>query len=102
MSFSFSPAIKGLVTEANFEYKEQGVNLQAMDNSHVALFAVKLLANAFKRYRGDWLMPVGVMNLMSLTKVLKCAKDDVCTSKAADGADLNLVYKAKGELSFFP
>jgi len=37
------------------------------------------------------------VNLTSLTKVLKCAKDDdICTLKAADEADvLNLVYEAK-------
>lgn len=41
-------------------------------------------------------MPLGV-NLGSLTKVLKCAKDDdLVTLKAADEADvLNLVYEAK-------
>ena len=46
-------------------------------------------------------MPLGV-NSTSLTKVLKCAKDD--TLKAADEADvLNLVYKPKSEcVIFFP
>ena len=69
-----------------------------MDNSHVALVAVKLLANGFKRYRCDRPMPLGV-NLTSLTKVLKCAKDDdICTLKASDEADLlNLVYEAKSK-----
>ncbi|KAJ7283227.1 proliferating cell nuclear antigen, N-terminal domain-containing protein [Mycena rebaudengoi] len=89
-------AIKELVTDANFECTEEGVNLQAMDNSHVALVAVHLAAAGFKRYRCDRPMPLGV-NLASLTKVLKCAKDDdECTLKAADDADiLNLVYEAK-------
>ncbi|KAF8151291.1 proliferating cell nuclear antigen, N-terminal domain-containing protein [Crassisporium funariophilum] len=89
-------AIKELVTDANFECNEEGIHLQAMDNSHVALVAVKLLAHGFKRYRCDRPMPLGV-NLTSLTKVLKCAKDDdICTLKAADEADvLNLVYEAK-------
>ena len=69
-----------------------------MDNSHVALVSVKFQAPAFKRYRCDRPMPLGV-NLTSLTKVLKCAKDDdICTLKAADEADvLNLVYEAKSE-----
>ncbi|KAF7330902.1 Proliferating cell nuclear antigen [Mycena venus] len=89
-------AIKELVTDANFECNEEGLNLQAMDNSHVALVAVHLEAAGFKRYRCDRPMPLGV-NLSSLTKVLKCAKDDdECTLKAADEADvLNLVYEAK-------
>jgi proliferating cell nuclear antigen len=95
-------AIKELVTDANFECNEEGINLQAMDNSHVALVAVKLLANGFKRYRCDRPMPLGV-NLTSLTKVLKCAKDDdICTLKASDEADLlNLVYEAKSKYLFW-
>lgn len=93
-------AIKELVTDANFECTEEGINLQAMDNSHVALVAVHLGTSAFKPYRCDRPMPLGV-NLTSLTKVLKCAKDDdICTLKAADEADiLNLVYEAKSALS---
>ncbi|KAG5641580.1 hypothetical protein DXG03_004693 [Asterophora parasitica] len=89
-------AIKELVTDANFECNEEGITLQAMDNSHVALVSVLLEATGFKRYRCDRPMPLGV-NLTSLTKVLKCAKDDdECTIKAADEADvLNLVYEAK-------
>jgi proliferating cell nuclear antigen PCNA len=71
-------------------------SLQAMDNSHVALVAVHLEAAGFKKYRCDRPMPLGV-NLTSLTKVLKCAKDDdLCTIKAADDGDiLNLTYEAK-------
>ena len=60
----FSAAIKELVMDANFECNEEGINLQAMDNSHVALVAIKLPANGFKRDRP---MPLGV-NLMRLTK----------------------------------
>ncbi|KII85000.1 hypothetical protein PLICRDRAFT_117414 [Plicaturopsis crispa FD-325 SS-3] len=89
-------AIKELVTDANFECNEEGITLQAMDNSHVALVAVKLESSGFKKYRCDRPMPLGV-NLTSLTKVLKCAKDDdVVTLKASDEADvLNLVYEAR-------
>lgn len=98
---SSRPAIKELVTDANFECNEEGINLQAMDNSHVALVAVHLEAAGFKRYRCDRPMPLGV-NLTSLTKVLKCAKDDdITTLKAADEADvLNLVYEAKSMFIF--
>jgi proliferating cell nuclear antigen len=73
-----------------------------MDNSHVALVAVKLEATGFKKYRCDRPIPLGV-NLTSLTKVLKCAKDDdECTIKAADDGDvLNLVYEAKSNCRVF-
>ncbi|KAI6102294.1 proliferating cell nuclear antigen, N-terminal domain-containing protein [Pisolithus croceorrhizus] len=89
-------SVKELVTDANFECNEEGINLQAMDNSHVALVAVKLDAEGFKKYRCDRPIPLGV-NLTSLTKVLKCAKDDdIITIKANDDADiLNLIYEAR-------
>ncbi|EMD36104.1 hypothetical protein CERSUDRAFT_116007 [Gelatoporia subvermispora B] len=89
-------AIKELVTDANFECNEEGLNLQAMDNSHVALVTVNMQASGFKKYRCDRPMPLGV-NMNSLTKVLKCAKDDdVCILKAADDADvLSLTYEAR-------
>lgn len=72
-----------------------------MDNSHVALVSVKLNATGFKRYRCDRPMPLGV-NLTSLTKVLKCAKDDdLCTLSAADDADvLSLTYEARSTRPF--
>lgn len=99
MSHGNPTAIKELVTDANFDCNEEGINLQAMDNSHVALVVVKMESTGFKKYRCDRPMPLGV-NLASLTKVLKCAKDDdTCTLKAGDGLDsLNLVYEAKSEI----
>ncbi|KAI9064986.1 proliferating cell nuclear antigen [Trametes sanguinea] len=91
-------AVKELVSDANFDCNEEGITLQAMDNSHVALVAVKLEVDGFKSYRCDRPIPLGV-NLGSLTKVLKCAKDDdLCTLKAADDADvLTLTYEAKNQ-----
>ena len=67
-----------------------------MDNSHVALVSVELERAGFAKYRCDRPIPLGV-NLGSLSKILKCAKDDdVCTLKAADEADtLSLTYEAK-------
>ncbi len=66
-----------------------------MDNSHVALVSVKLHCDGFALYRCDRPIPLGV-NLGSLTKVLKCAKDDdKCTLKATDDGDvLSLKYEA--------
>ncbi|KZW03324.1 proliferating cell nuclear antigen [Exidia glandulosa HHB12029] len=81
-------AIKELVTDANFECNEEGLKLQAMDNSHVALVSVILEQSGFQHFRCDRPMPLGV-NLASFTKVLKCAKDDdQVTLKAADSADV--------------
>jgi proliferating cell nuclear antigen len=75
--------------------------MQAMDNSHVALIAVKLDKDGFKSYRCDHPMPLGV-NLTSLTKVLKCSKDDdLVTLRAEDNADvLSLKFEAKSMWPF--
>jgi proliferating cell nuclear antigen PCNA len=72
-----------------------------MDNSHVALVSVKLHADGFALYRCDRPLPLGV-NLGSLTKVLKCAKDDdKCTLKATDDGDvLSLKYEASRGSTF--
>ncbi|KAG8872485.1 proliferating cell nuclear antigen [Tulasnella sp. 331] len=89
-------AIKELVTDANFEANDEGLQLQAMDNSHVALVSVHLQRAAFIKFRCDRPMPLGV-NLASLTKVIKCAKDDdTITLRANDDQDaLHLTYEAK-------
>ncbi|OCF35944.1 proliferating cell nuclear antigen (pcna) [Kwoniella heveanensis CBS 569] len=91
-------AIKELVTDGNLDCTDEGISLQAMDNSHVALVSLKLLAEQFDSYRCDRNMPLGV-NLTSLTKILKCAKDqDVVTLKASDDADnLGLVFESPKE-----
>lgn len=81
-----------------------------MDNSHVALVSLKLVAEQFESYRCDRNIPLGVnvsylwtieltLQLTSLTKILKCAKDnDVVTLKAADEADsLGLVFESPKE-----
>lgn len=92
-------AIKELVTDANFVCSEEGIKLQAMDNSHVALVAVHLYCEGFVHYRCDHPMPLGV-NLASFTKVLKCAKDDDRVAlTATDAVDvLKLTYEAKSTL----
>jgi proliferating cell nuclear antigen len=70
-----------------------------MDNSHVALVAVRLKAEGFVDYRCDRSITLGT-NIASLTKVLKCAKDDdVVTLTAMDDADiLKLNYESKSSL----
>lgn len=100
--------------------------LQAMDNSHVALVSLKLVHDQFESYRCDRNIPLGVnvshrgvacihdsvgcleerlwltlfsRQLTSLTKILKCAKDnDVVTLKASDDADaLGLVFESPSQ-----
>jgi proliferating cell nuclear antigen len=88
-------AIKELVSEANFDCSDNGIALQAMDNSHVALVALTLRSNGFQPYRCDRNMSLGI-HLGNLSKVLKAAgNDDEVTLKANDNADtLQLVFEA--------
>lgn len=69
-------AIKELVTDGNLDCTDEGIvscrklatrrrdadsqALQAMDNSHVALVSLKLVAEQFESYRCDRNMPLGV------------------------------------------
>ncbi|PVG04839.1 proliferating cell nuclear antigen [Serendipita vermifera] len=89
-------AIKDLVTDGNWDCNDEGMALQAMDNSHVALVSVRLKPEGFIDYRCDRPITLGT-NIASLTKVLKCAKDDdVVTLTANDAADmLQLKYESK-------
>ncbi|KOS14864.1 proliferating cell nuclear antigen [Malassezia pachydermatis] len=87
-------AIKDLVEHANFDCNEEGIRLQAMDSSHVALSAVELRADGFEEYRCDRPMSIG-MAITSLTKVLRSANNnDILNMRKADNADsLHLVFE---------
>ncbi|PSN38108.1 Proliferating cell nuclear antigen [Blattella germanica] len=80
-------AIKDLLNEATFDCSDSGIQLQAMDNSHVSLVSLNLRSDGFDKYRCDRNLSMG-MNLASMTKILKCAaNEDVVTMKAQDNAD---------------
>lgn len=81
-------SIKELVTDANWDCNDSGIALQAMDTSHVALVALLLRAEGFDPYRCDRNMSLGI-NLVSMSKILKCAgSDDAITLTAGDGGDV--------------
>ncbi len=80
-------AVRELITDANFECSEDGIRLQAMDNSHVALSAIELRTDCFEEFRCDRPMSIGV-SLASLGKILKGANnDDVLSLKKSDDGD---------------
>ncbi|KAL4422881.1 hypothetical protein ABPG75_009078 [Micractinium tetrahymenae] len=80
-------ATKELIQEANFEVSAAGINLQAMDSSHVSLVALNLRSDGFEHFRCDRNFSMG-LNLNNMDKMLKCAgKEDVITIKAEDGGD---------------
>lgn len=80
-------AIKDLLNEATFDCSDSGIQLQAMDNSHVSLVSMNLRSDGFDKFRCDRNLSMG-MNLTSMSKILKCAgNDDIITMKAQDNAD---------------
>lgn len=87
-------SIRDIVKNCNFDCSEEGISLQAMDDSHIALVSFQLRVDAFSSYRCDRNIPLGI-NVDSLMKVLKSANnDDVLTLRADDnGATLNLMFE---------
>lgn len=80
-------AIKDLLNEATFDCSDSGMQLQAMDNSHVSLVSLNLRSDGFDLYRCDRNLSMGI-NLGSMFKIMKCAaNDDILTIKAQDNAD---------------
>ncbi|KAL0228077.1 hypothetical protein RCL1_004220 [Eukaryota sp. TZLM3-RCL] len=81
-------AIKDLVKEANIECNLQGLSLQAMDGSHVALVSLMLRKEGFEDFTNHRNLTLGI-NLKNLDTFLKCAgKDDSVTLRAEDKADV--------------
>lgn len=80
-------AIKELLNEATFDCSDSGIQLQAMDSSHVSLVSLNLRSDGFDKYRCDRNISMG-MNITSLVKILRCAgNDDIVTIKAQDNPD---------------
>jgi len=81
-------SIKDLVQEGNFECSRDGISLQAMDPSHVALVSMLLKKDGFEHYRCDRSINLGI-KLEYMVKILKCAhNDDTVTLKADDDGDI--------------
>ncbi|KAI9502447.1 hypothetical protein GGI25_006439 [Coemansia spiralis] len=92
-------AIKELVDEANFDFTESGIRLQAMDKSHVALSFLHLRDDGFREYRCDRSQTLGI-NLNSFSKILKCAANDdqVHIKATTDNAETLMVsFESSGK-----
>jgi len=91
-------AITELVAEANFDCSEEGLNLQAMDSSHVSLVALQLRKDGFENFRCDKSTSLG-LSLASLTKILKCMNNkDTLTLRGEEDADtISFVFESPNE-----
>jgi len=92
-------AIKDLVNESNFECSAEGISLQAMDTSHVALVSLLLKSESFEQFRCDKTLSLGI-NLTNLAKILKSAdNEDILTMKADDNGDkLSLSFESSNHV----
>lgn len=65
-------SLSGLIEDVAFQCEKRGVELQAMDVSHVSLISIKLPADLFESYRCDSPMSL-TFNVDTLQKALKSA-----------------------------
>mmetsp|Transcript_36954 Transcript_36954/g.55833 ORF Transcript_36954/g.55833 Transcript_36954/m.55833 type:complete len:259 (-) Transcript_36954:149-925(-) len=80
-------AMKDLCKEVNFDCSETGMQVQAMDSSHVALVSLLLRESAFSEFKCERPVSLG-MNVESLSKVLKmCSPSDTLKLRCNGGAD---------------
>lgn len=91
-------ALRELVTSVNLECSQDGIQLQAMDSSHVALVTFILHASSFQEFRCDGPQALG-LSLEKLAKVLKAAEnDDAVVIRAEDNASrVSFVFEGKNE-----
>lgn len=89
-------AIKDIVSEINLECTPSGINLQAMDASHVALVTVSLNYDGFEDYRCDKTISLGI-NVKSFWSLMKCGgNEDTLTLKSEpDSSVVNIRFENK-------
>jgi len=89
-------AIKDLVKNVNIEANPQGLSMQAMDSSHVALVSLQLKEEGFSVYRCDRNITLG-LQIENLSKILKCAgADDIISLSAEEDPQvLKFLFESK-------
>lgn len=95
-------AIRDLVEEANIECNEEGLSLQAMDASHVALVALNLLGSGFDSYKCPNEVTLGV-NVGSIQKILKCGDttDNLTLRSNEENSELKFTFENSTSDRFF-
>jgi proliferating cell nuclear antigen len=89
-------AIRELINEVNIEVNADGLGLQAMDSSHVALVSLLLKSTEFEEFhcREDQFFS---LNISNLSKVLKCADNDDRVSIQAEPNVAKLNFQFEGQ-----
>ena len=91
-------ALKDLVTEVNLEASPEGLFVQAMDASHVALISLFLHREGFEHYECERDQSIGV-SMNNLSKIIKCAENDDSIVFRVDrnASQLQLIFEGKKE-----
>ncbi len=86
--------MKGLLNDVCFDFSDDGIAVQSMDCSHVALISLKIELNGFSAYYCTRRHMIGI-NLVHLAKVMKCAENsDQLMIQYHDNSDiLTLVFE---------
>nr|AZR43725.1 proliferating cell nuclear antigen [Polykrikos hartmannii] len=80
-------AMKDLCKEVNFDCSEKGLQVQAMDSSHVALVSVLLREAAFAEFKCDRPASLGI-NVDSMAKIFRmCGPNDSLKLRWQNDAD---------------
>eukprot|EP00792_Barthelona_sp_PAP020_P005888 TRINITY_DN2838_c1_g3_i1.p1 TRINITY_DN2838_c1_g3~~TRINITY_DN2838_c1_g3_i1.p1 ORF type:complete len:280 (+),score=105.11 TRINITY_DN2838_c1_g3_i1:482-1321(+) len=89
-------AIEPLIQTANLDCSVEGITMQALDVSLIALVMLNLRSEGFEDYRCDRPMTLGI-NFKSIQKFLKCADNsDIIHLSAEQGKDtLDLTFNSQ-------
>lgn len=82
-------ALKELIDQAAWDITEDGIQLQSMDSSHVALVQMNISNESFSQYRCDQAMQLG-LNMANLHKIFGAFSNGSCTI-VAEGEDADTV-----------
>jgi len=89
-------ALVDIVKEANFEFTESGIRVQAMDGAHVAIVLLILNPDGFDEYECDQNITLG-LNLKDVLDVLKCANnEDPVYIYYNDEVDSRIIFEFEG------
>merc|ERR1712039_590773 len=67
-------SLKDLLNEATWDCADTGIQLQAMDNSHVSLMSVLLRADGFDKFRCDRQLSMGMNFDFHVKNIEMCSK----------------------------
>eukprot|EP01088_Endostelium_zonatum_P021958 TRINITY_DN9015_c0_g1_i1.p1 TRINITY_DN9015_c0_g1~~TRINITY_DN9015_c0_g1_i1.p1 ORF type:complete len:264 (-),score=50.28 TRINITY_DN9015_c0_g1_i1:98-868(-) len=93
-------SIKDVVIDANFEFTEERIALQAMDSTHIALVSVEMRPDLFSEYTCPKKIVLGT-KMESLHKILRCStpEDDMTLRAQESGEVIRFVFESKNRVS---